>query len=211
MPYDTQTDLQLLEDLKNGRDAALNEIIERWEKPLTRFAWRYVQNETDARDLAQETFVKVYNNRHRFRPNTRLSAWMFTTLANQCRNFARWKKRHPTVALLNMSDGGDQDTGLGVYIDPVELSPSPDQSAESKDMVNLLRETISKLPHDLKTTLLLYQYEGLPYKEIAEILGCTAKGVETRLYRTRKKLKKSLALKTGNNEGASPIKNRAVS
>ncbi|MDA0349498.1 MAG: RNA polymerase sigma factor [Verrucomicrobia bacterium] len=211
MPYDTQTDLQLLEELKNGRDAALNEIIERWEKPLTRFAWRYVQNETDARDLVQEAFVKVYKNRNRFRPNTRLSAWMFTTLANQCRNFGRWKKRHPTVALLNMSDEGDQDTRFGVYIDPVEPSSSPDQTAETQDMVYLLRESVSRLPHDLKTTLLLYQYEGLSYKEISDILGCTPKGVETRLYRTRKKLRRILETKMGERERTTPFKDRAVS
>ena len=63
MPHDTQTDLRLLEELRNGRDSALNEIIDRWENPLTSFAWRYVQNETDAQDLVQETFVKVYKNK----------------------------------------------------------------------------------------------------------------------------------------------------
>ncbi|MDB2499316.1 MAG: sigma factor [Opitutales bacterium] len=74
MPHDTQTDLLLLEELRNGRDSALNEIIDRWERPLTSFAWRYVQNETDAQDLVQETFVKIYKNKDKFRPDTRLSA-----------------------------------------------------------------------------------------------------------------------------------------
>lgn len=194
MPHDTQTDLRLLEELRNGRDSALNEIIDRWERPLLSFAWRYVQNESDAQDLVQETFVKVYKYKDRFRPDTRLSAWLFTTLANQCRNFGRWKRRHPTVALLNMAEEMDKET-RGIKVDPTDLAPTPDQSAETSDLIHHLREAIKQLPHDLKTTLLLYQYEGLSYKEIAEILNCSLKGVETRLYRTRKQLRRMLASK----------------
>lgn len=191
MPHDTQTDLRLLEELRNGRDSALDEIMDRWEKPLTSFAWRYVQNETDAQDLVQETFVKVYKNKNKFRPDTRLSSWLFTTLANQCRNFGRWKRRHPTVALLNMGDSAEVSENT-VKTDPSDSEPTPDSSAETNDMVEYLKKAISKLPHDLKTTLILYQYEGLSYKEIAEIVGCSTKGVETRLYRTRKQLKRAL-------------------
>lgn len=192
MPHDTQTDLQLLEDLRNGRDSALNEIIDRWARPLTSFAWRYVQNQTDAQDLVQETFVKVYKNKDRFRPDTRLSAWLFTTLANQCRNFYRWKRRHPTVAMLTMSEPMDE-TLSALKVDPPDHCPTPDLTAERNDLVEHLKRAILQLPHDLKITLLLYQYEGLSYNEIAEVLGCSPKGVETRLYRTRKQLRRLLS------------------
>ena len=210
MPHDTQTDLQLLEELRDGRDSALNEIIDRWEKPLTSFAWRYVQNETDAQDLVQETFVKVYKNKDRFRPDTRLSAWLFTTLANQCRNFGRWKRRHPTVALLNMSDKAEPSANT-VKTDPTDPEPTPDKNAETADMVVYLQKAIQGLPHDLKTTLLLYQYEGLSYKEIAEIVGCSPKGVETRLYRTRKQLKRILLPKFSEVDRISATPDRATS
>ena len=209
MPHNPQTDLQLLEELINGRDSALNEIIDRWERPLTSFAYKYVQNETDARDMVQETFVKVYIYKDRFRPDTRLSAWLFTTLANQCRNFGRWKRRHPTVALLNLSDSNEKG-GTGVKLDPTDLDPTPDLLAETSDLVGHLRKAIMRLPHDLKTTLLLYQYEGLSYKEISEILGCSPKGVETRLYRTRKKLRKMLGPKFRESVKISAVSNHAT-
>jgi RNA polymerase sigma-70 factor, ECF subfamily len=194
MPHDTQTDLRLLEELRNGRDSALNEIMDRWERALTSFAWRYVQNQTDAQDLVQETFVKVYKYRNRFRPDTRLSAWLFTTLANQCRNFDRWKRRHPTVALLSMSENSEE-TFSGVKVDLADRMPTPDQTAETADLVTHLRRAIQTLPHELKTTLLLYQFEGLSYKEISEIMDCSLKSVETRLYRTRKHLRRILTPK----------------
>jgi RNA polymerase sigma-70 factor, ECF subfamily len=204
MPHDTQTDLRLLEELRNGRDSALNEIIDRWERPLASFAWRYVQNQTDTQDLVQETFVKVYKNKDRFRPDTKLSAWLFTTLANQCRNFSRWKRRHPTVALYNSREE-TSDPLTTVTLDPADLSPTPDTSAETNDLIDHLKEAIGKLPHDLKTTLLLYQYEGMSYKEIAEVVGCSPKGVETRLYRTRKQLKKLLKSKSMEAGGLAPL------
>lgn len=194
MPHDAQTDLHLLEELRNGRDSALNAIIDRWEKPLTSFAWRYVQNEADAQDMVQETFAKVYHYKDRFRRDTRLSAWLFTTLANQCRNFGRWKRRHPTVSLVSPEEG-PENYKSAIAFDPEDNLPSPAQAADTKDMVAHLKQAIYSLPHDLKTTLLLYQYENLSYKEIAEILGCSPKGIETRLYRTRKLLKKKLQSK----------------
>ena len=209
MPHDTQTDLRLLEELRNGRDSALNEIMERWEKPLTSFAWRYVQNETDARDLVQETFVKVYKYKDRFRPDTRLSAWLFTTLANQCRNFGRWKRRHPTVALQSMSDSHEESENT-VKVDPADAQPAPDKKAETSDMVLHLQKAIQGLSHDLKTTLLLYQYEGLSYKEIADIVGCSPKGVETRLYRTRKQLKRVLLPKLSESERIAATPDKAA-
>lgn len=209
MPHDTQTDLRLLEELRNGRDSALNEIIERWERPLAGFAWRYVQNETDAKDLVQETFVKVYKNKDRFRPDTKLSAWLFTTLANQCKNFNRWKSRHPTIALVNPSDNRS-DGSTTIMVDPQDSEPTPDKSAETRDLVAHLKRAIAKLPHDLKTTLLLYQYEGLSYKEIADIVGCSPKGVETRLYRTRKQLKKLLKSKANEAENHPPFTSKVT-
>ncbi len=209
MPHDTQTDLRLLEELRNGRDSALNEIIERWERPLASFAWRYVQNQTDTQDLVQETFVKVYKNKDRFRPDTKLSAWLFTTLANQCKNFSRWKRRHPTVALINPSDN-TSEVSASVMVDPRDLAPTPDKSAETSDLVIHLKRAIDKLPHDLKTTLLLYQYEGLSYKEIAEVVGCSPKGGETRLYRTRKQLKKLLKSKANEAENLPPFTSKVI-
>ncbi len=189
MPQDSETDLRLLEELKHGRDSALNEIIDRWEKPLTSFAWRYVQNTLDAQDLVQETFVRVYKYKDRFRENTRLSAWLFTTLSNLCKNFGRWKRRHPTVSLLSANEDYDSGSEGSIHMDPADPGDSPFVIAGRSDMIDHLKIAIQKLPHDLKTTLILYQYEGHTYKEIAEIVDCSTKGVETRLYRTKKLLK----------------------
>jgi len=174
--------------LKQGEAVALNRLIGRWQRPLHSFAYRYVQNSADAHDLVAETFVRLYQQRTRLRPDTRLSAWLFTTLTNLCHNHHRWQRRHPTVALATAGSGRG----------PAEFEPASDQPApaavlEHDEVLTAVRAAIDGLPHDLKVTLLLHHYDRLSYHEISEITHCSVRGVETRLYRARRLLRERLA------------------
>lgn len=187
-----KSDSDLMVELREGRDGALSELIARWEKPLLSFTFRYTQNPDDSADVVQETFVRVYQNRARFRPNARFSTWLFTIAANLCRNRARWRKRHPTVPLeFSLSDGEEAQGGERWLAD--EQGQSPDESLASQETARAVKAAINELPHDLKTALLLFQYEEMSYQEIAAVVGCSVKAVETRLYRARHRLKKKLA------------------
>lgn len=180
--------------LQRGEAAALNRLIARWQRPLHSFAYRYCQNQTDAEDLVAQTFVKLYQQRERLRPDTRLSAWLFTTLTNFCHNHHRWKVRHPTTALdaaPNSADSTVSDQSTQQQLPSDQLSP--DQSLEQDETLAAVRSAISALPHDLKTALLLHHYDQLSYREIAEITGCSERGVETRLYRARQRLRDALS------------------
>ncbi|MDQ8186520.1 sigma-70 family RNA polymerase sigma factor [Pelagicoccus sp. SDUM812002] len=197
MPSDNETDLALLEELRKGRDTALNELMQRWHRPFLSFAYRYVQSEDDARDLVEELFVRVYKNRDRFKEGTKFSAWAFTSLSNLCKNFERWRRRHPAFGNDSLTDDmskADRD------VHPLANAGGeipPDLEALNQERIEIVRDAINKLPHDLRVTLILYQYEGLSYKEIGEVVGCSIKGVETRLYRARKALKVILCSKIG--------------
>jgi RNA polymerase sigma-70 factor, ECF subfamily len=188
---DTAADQASMHALQQGEAAALNVLIARWQRPLYSFAYRYVQNNADAHDLVAETFVRLYQQRLRLRPDTRLSAWLFTTLTNLCHNHHRWLRRHPTVALdvPAPADSGKPQPGLGL----VGGDPSPNVALEQDETLAAVRTAIERLPHDLKVTLLLHYYEHLSYHEIGEITGCSDRGVETRLYRARRQLRDSLA------------------
>jgi len=180
--------------LRDGEAIALNRLIARWQRPLHSFAYRYVQNAADANDLVAETFVRLYQQRTRLRPDTRLSAWLFTTLTNLCHNHHRWKRRHPTVALDAPAggQGGDPERGTRGREIPSE-QPAPDAALEHDETLAAVRAAIDRLPHDLKVTLLLHHYEHHSYREISEITGCSERGVETRLYRARLQLREMLA------------------
>jgi RNA polymerase sigma-70 factor (ECF subfamily) len=191
---DPATDRASLLALQQGEAVALNRLIDRWQRPLHSFAYRYVQNTADAHDLVAETFVRLYQQRLRLRPDTKLSAWLFTTLTNLCHNHHRWQRRHPTVALesVNPAHGGAADwtppaAGLTTG------QPAPNAVLEHDETLAAVRAAIDRLPHDLKVTLLLHHYDRRSYHEIAGITGCSERGVETRLYRARQQLREMLA------------------
>jgi RNA polymerase sigma-70 factor (ECF subfamily) len=188
---DTASDQASLLALQQGEAVALNRLMARWQRPLYSFAYRYVQNNADAEDLVAETFVRLYQQRLRLRPDTRLSAWLFTTLTNLCHNHHRWSRRHPTSSLGLPSPADSAKPNADLELDSGE--PSPDVALEKDETLAAVRVAIQQLPHDLKVTLLLHYYEHLSYHEIGEITGCSDRGVETRLYRARRQLRDSLA------------------
>lgn len=190
MNFKPASDPACLQALQGGQDAALQPLIARWQRPLFTFAWRYVQNQADARDLVAEVFVRLHQHRLRLRPDTKLSAWLFTTLANLCHNHHRWRLRHPTVSLDAGFDGADGPAGAGI---PPAEGALPDAALEHDEACAAVRAAIDRLPHDLKTTVLLHHYEHLSYREISVIAGCSERGVETRLYRARQRLREELA------------------
>jgi RNA polymerase sigma-70 factor (ECF subfamily) len=179
--------------LQDGDAAALNRLIARWQRPLHNFAYRYCQNRTDAEDLVAQTFVRLYQQRMRFRPDTNLSAWLFTTLTNFCHNHHRWKRRHPATHLESGSFDPDATRPQGTSQERLPSEQlAPDQALEQDELLATVRAAIARLPHDLKVTLLLHHYDRLSYREIAEITGCSERGVETRLYRARIQLRELL-------------------
>jgi len=191
---DPDTDHDNLFALQQGESAALNRLIDRWQRPLLNFAYRYVQNSADAHDLVAETFVRLYQQRSRLRADTKLSAWLFTTLSNLCHNHQRWKRRHPTVALSAADHAPDDPAERdGIVSALASAAPTPDTQLEKNELVTAVRAAIDLLPHDLKVALLLHHYEHLSYREIAAIVGCAERGVETRLYRARQQLRELLA------------------
>ena len=137
--------------------------------------------------------MRLYQQKERLRPDTKLSAWLFTTLTNLCHNHHRWKRRHPTVALdaPASTQAGDQERTAPAY-ELASEQPEPSAALEHDEALAAVRAAIEHLPHDLKVTLLLHHYDHLSYREISEITGCSERGVETRLYRARQQLREML-------------------
>jgi len=180
-----------LHSLQRGDDTALSRLMARWQKPLFAFAWRYLHNTTDAKDLVAEVFVRLYQQNQRLATDTRLSAWLFTILSNLCHNHHRWRRRHPAVSLDAESRDAPTTTSLAASIP--QDAPTPDHALEKSEAFVALAAGMDRLPHDLKTVLLLHHYDHLSYREIGQITSCSERGVETRLYRARQSLRVELA------------------
>jgi RNA polymerase sigma-70 factor (ECF subfamily) len=184
-PEQISADDEAMRRLCSGDDDALGEIMDRWQNGVVRFLARLVGDADDALDLAQETFVRIYEHRSRYRPGSSFRAWLFTIAANLARNHNRWRTRHPAARL----DQGD-DEGIP---DPPDTSPSPDSETASKELAVLVRGAVARLPEDLMVALILSEYEDMSHEEIARVVGCSRKAVEMRLYRARAEVRKRIS------------------
>ena len=182
-PDDSSSDDELMVRLQADDSVALNTLMSRWELPLRRYLQRYLQNETTARDIAEETFVRVYQNRSRYRPGSHFTSWLFTIATNLARSHHRWQVRHPAEALP------DDSESCGA----LRQDATPADALRRQEKIEAVRDAVAALPAELKTVTLLFEYEHLSHAEIATVLHCSAKAVETRLYRARKHLKTALA------------------
>jgi RNA polymerase sigma-70 factor (ECF subfamily) len=173
-------DTQLMTRVQAGDEAALGELMVRWERPVKAVIARLVLNSRDAEELAQETFVRVWQQRTKFRPDATLRPWIFAIAVNLARNRLRWWRRRPEIALEDWTESPD----------PGATGASAAERAERRHAV---QTAIAALPVDLREALILAEYEDLTHAEIAAIVHATPKAVETRLARARAKLRTDLA------------------
>jgi RNA polymerase sigma-70 factor, ECF subfamily len=181
-------DVRAMSRLREGEDLALDEIMDRWQGRLMSYLFRLTGNETVAIDLAQETFVRVYQHRERYRATGAFSSWLFAIATNLARHHLRWKRRHHSISMDAPS--GERCPGVETLPAP---GPGPGDHLESEERANAVREAVSQLPRELRETLILFEYEDMSYEQIAKIQRCSLKAVETRLYRARGILRGKLA------------------
>jgi RNA polymerase sigma-70 factor (ECF subfamily) len=172
-------DAELMSRVQAGDEPALAALMERWELPVKGLLLRFVHNGHEAADLAQETFVRVWEQRARYRGGAKFRPWVFAIAVNLARNRLRWWRRRPEVTLEAWQ--GEEETAGGA------------EAAEQKERAEAVRGAIAALPRDLREALVLAEYEGMSQAEIAATLGTTAKAVESRLYRARAVLRTRLA------------------
>jgi RNA polymerase sigma-70 factor (ECF subfamily) len=174
--------------LVEGREMALNHLIERHGTKLFHYLVRVLQNESDAAELAQETFARVYLNRARFNPRQKFSTWLYAIATNLVKDCYRYRSRHPSLSL----DAETEQTGSSLKDRLVDPQATPSELLESLERAAAIRQAVASLPEELRMPLILAEYEGRTQAEIGEILGCSAKAVETRIYRARKQLREVL-------------------
>ncbi len=169
--------------LAAGEDRALDELMHRWSARLISFLVRITGNHATSCDLAQESFVRLYQARDRFKPGGTFGSFLFQIAANLAKNHTRWQQRHPEISIDEgtMPEPGDTTRA------------TPDQDATARETAEAVRRAVLELPEELRVPLVLSVYEGRGQDEIAAILGCSRKAVEMRVYRARQVLRDRLA------------------
>jgi len=180
------SDEELMRRLQGGEDAALAPLMQRWELPVKRFLFRLVGSAAEADDLAQEVFVRIYTKRATYRDGAKFSTWCFSIAANQAKNRLRWWKRRPVLSLEAWADAG------GETADDSRAGAAASHQAVRREQIAAVAAAVAALPIELRTALVLFEYEEQSMADIALALDCTAKAVENRLYRARQQLRAAL-------------------
>ncbi len=179
-------DLPLIEALKAGEDLALNKLIQRHREALYFFAFRYLHDESAARDVVQETFVRVYFKASSFEPKSSVKTWLYTIAANLSRDRLRWLGKRHHVSL----DAPTEAKALHRELSAAE--PNPSEQTATRERFDELQHAIDQLPDRLRRPLILCTLEGQSHKEAGGILDLTPKAVELRIYHAKAKLREIL-------------------
>lgn len=190
MQVSVPTDEELLLRLRTGHAEALGLLVGRWETPLFRFVSRMVDRPDDARDVCQETFLRILDKAEAFRDGARFSTWMYQIALNLCRDQARRRKRwgHLVVAAPVREDGAPLE-----HAAPETHETDPAAALDHNERQSAVRRALIRLPHDQREVLLLKEYEGLKFREIADVLGVPESTVKSRMYAALDTMRSSLA------------------
>jgi RNA polymerase sigma-70 factor (ECF subfamily) len=179
------TDEELVSRSMGGDPESFNQLIRRWERPIYALAYRTIGREDDARDVVQETFLRAFRGLSGFKGQAKFSSWLYRITLNLCRDWMRRQRRTPVIAT---PDGVDL-VELAGESDTVETA---DAAVARKDLSRMVARAMVALPEEQRAAIVLKEYHGLTFQEIADLLGCPLSTVKTRLYQGLGVLRKEL-------------------
>jgi RNA polymerase sigma-70 factor (ECF subfamily) len=181
------SDEELVERSIAGDTDSFNQLVLRWERPIYALAYRQIGREEDARDVVQDAFLRAFRALPGFKGQAKFSSWLYRITLNLCRDWLRRQRRAPFVP-----------TPEGV--DDVADLATPDMDAESiedvvtrKNLSQHVARAMRLLPEEQRSAILLKEYHGLTFQEIAELQGCPLSTVKTRLYQGLTVLRRELS------------------
>ncbi len=181
-------DEQLMARYQEGEEAAFTELVRRYKSRLVHTAYRVVGDSDKAEDVAQETFLRVHRNAHRYRNIAKFSTWIYTIALNVARNELRNTKRKRLVSLDAFGSSQDSDSERTTFDIPDE-SARPDLDMENSELREIFQRAIAELPVRYRTVFVLRDIQGLSYEEIATIMRMPKGTVKSRMNRARQRFR----------------------
>jgi RNA polymerase sigma-70 factor (ECF subfamily) len=180
------SDEELVARATAGDLDSFNQLVSRWERPIYALAYRTLGREEDAHDVVQEAFLRAYRGLRGFKGEAKFSSWLYRITLNLCRDWIRRERRAP---LVQVPEGTDP-------IDLADQRVAPTESVEElvarREMSAAVAKAMAELPDEQRTAIMLKEYHGLTFQEIADQLDCPLSTVKTRLYQGLSVLRRRL-------------------
>lgn len=169
-------DRGLLDRIKSGDTSAAGELFEKYAPPLLRFTDRLLSDRATAEEVTQEVFVKVISRAHQYDGRAEVSSWLFAIAANACRDRRRRDRRAIVVPLEGLPEPSAKGEGT-------------EKRMIDRQQRDAVRRALSRLSEEQREALVLARYHGMPYADIARVLGISVGAVKTRIFRAVETLK----------------------
>jgi RNA polymerase sigma-70 factor, ECF subfamily len=181
----TWTDEELVARSKTGDTESFNQLVKRWERPIFALAYRTLGREEDARDVTQETFLRAFRALGGFKGDAKFSSWLYRIALNLCRDWMRKDRRAPLVAIPE-----------GIDVEQLATDREPTETIEDlaarAELTRGVAAAMEKLPAEQRQAIILKEYHGLTFQEIADLMKCPLSTVKTRVYQGLSTLRKQL-------------------
>jgi len=181
----TWTDEELVARSKTGDAESFNQLVKRWERPIFALAYRTLGREEDARDVTQETFLRAFRALAGFKGDAKFSSWLYRIALNLCRDWMRKERRAPLAEVPE-----------GVAIEDLASERGPTETVEDlaarAELGREVAKAMTRLPPEQRQAIILKEYHGLTFQEIADLMRCPLSTVKTRVYQGLSTLRNQL-------------------
>lgn len=180
-----EKEIELVEDLKAGSEEAFEWMVRQHQTKVYNLCYTFLKSQADAEDISQEVFVEIYRSIGKFRSESQLSTWIYKITLSKCLEEVRRRKRRQKWSVITSVFGEREIEEPGHFEHPgVQL--------ENKERAQILFGKIDLLPENQKSAFILHKVEGVPYQEIADIMGISLASVESLIHRAKQNLKNML-------------------
>ena len=182
-------DAQLIEKFREGDIDAFNLLVRRWEKNVFNFVLRYMGDREESKDVCQQTFVRTYRKLNRLKEPEKFSTWLYQIAINICRDELKKRHRRKTYSLQQLED---KSNGFENHLS--KLGPGdrthPENEVYQNDLAQLLNRALQTIPEEQRLVIIMKEYQGLKFTEIADVLKTPVNTVKSRMYYGLRALRK---------------------
>jgi len=182
------TNEDLMARIAEGDEYAFQILVDRHQTSVLNLIYRFVGDRTQAKDLAQEVFIKVWQAAKSYKPEAKFTTWIYRITANLCFNELKSSRRKKWFQFVRP----DADHETRTEEDLPDSSPSAEDLLLAKERTRQIADALQSLPENQRMALILKRYDDLSYGEIAQVLGCSIPAVESLLFRAKGTLQKKL-------------------
>jgi len=179
------TDEELIARFQNGDAYAFDLLVRRYKDPLLNFIYRFLGDFVESEDIVQETFFRVYKNKHYYKEVAKFSTWIYTIAGNLAKTELRRRKRRKVFSI-------HKETAAEKELELPDLKSDPEKEANTVVTEKIIQKAITSLPQKFRQVIVLRDIQGFSYEEISSIIKVPLGTVKSRVNRARLKLQEDL-------------------